>query len=140
LSLCLALLAAAGKKGIHLPLVLDEPFARLDARSTAALAAVLEDFCRLGHQVIVVTGQPAAAERLASVGATFHDMASLQHRVESIPVPSSIEPRQMPATSNAVRAKKRKRPKPTAQRQSAAERHAPHRDDQPSDRDQSDAA
>ncbi|MEX2307592.1 MAG: hypothetical protein WD738_08375 [Pirellulales bacterium] len=76
LSLCLALVSAASRHGIRLPLVLDEPFERLDARSTAALAAVLDDFSRQGHQVVVFTGQQAAANRLTSVGATMQDIAT----------------------------------------------------------------
>ena len=36
---------------------LDEPFERLDARGTAALVAVLDVFCRQGHQVFVFTRQ-----------------------------------------------------------------------------------
>jgi len=80
LSLCLALLLTAGRHGIHLPLVLDEPFERLDARSTAALAAVLADFCRQGHQVLVLTAQRAAARQLQSVGAKLHDLASAKRQ------------------------------------------------------------
>jgi hypothetical protein len=78
LSLCLALLSAAGRQGVCLPLVLDEPFERLDARGTAALAAVLDDFARQGHQVLVFTGQQSAAARLASMGAAMHDLAASQ--------------------------------------------------------------
>jgi uncharacterized protein YhaN len=77
-SLCLALLQAASRKGIWLPLLLDEPFERLDARSVAALSAVLENFCRHGHQVLVFTGQRASAERLASHGAAVHDIVTLR--------------------------------------------------------------
>jgi uncharacterized protein YhaN len=79
LSLCLALLEVASRQGVWLPLVLDEPFERLDARSTAALAAVLDDFGRQGHQVLVFTGGLTAA-RLASVGAAMHDLVALRHR------------------------------------------------------------
>jgi len=76
----LANLAAAAEHGVWLPLVLDDPFLRLDSRGRAVLAAVLDDFCRQGHQVLVLTSQPAAAERLASLGAAVHDIASLQQR------------------------------------------------------------
>ncbi len=80
LSLCLALVSAASRQGIWLPLVLDEPFERLDARATAALAAVLDDFSRQGHQVIVITGQQAATNRLASLGASMHDIVASRRR------------------------------------------------------------
>jgi energy-coupling factor transporter ATP-binding protein EcfA2 len=74
LSLCLALLQAAGRQGLWLPLVLDEPFERLNARGAASLATVLGDFCRQGHQVLVFTSQREATNRLASLGATVHDI------------------------------------------------------------------
>ena len=61
-----------------MPLVLDEPFERLDARATAALVAVLDVFCRQGHQVFVFTRKQDATERLASVGAAVHNIASLR--------------------------------------------------------------
>lgn len=80
LSLCLALHSAAARQGVWLPLVLDDPFARLDASGTAALAAVLDEFSRQGHQVLVFTGQPAAAERLTSLGAPVHDITHLRRR------------------------------------------------------------
>ncbi len=78
ISLCLSLLSAASRKGVWLPLVLDEPFERLDARGTAALVAVLDVFCRHGHQVFVFTRKQDATERLSSVGAAVHRMASLR--------------------------------------------------------------
>jgi hypothetical protein len=80
LSMCLALLHLASRQGIWLPLVLDEPFERLDAASAASLGAVLENFCRHGHQVLVFTGQRAAAERLKAHGATVHDILNLRGR------------------------------------------------------------
>jgi hypothetical protein len=78
LSVCLGLLSAASQRGIWLPLLLEDPFICLDARSTAALAVVLDDFCRRGNQVLVFTSQPAAAERLTSIGAAVHDIETLR--------------------------------------------------------------
>jgi DNA repair exonuclease SbcCD ATPase subunit len=78
LSLCLTLLTAASRQGVWLPLVLDEPFERLDARATAALVAVLDVFSRQGHQVFIFTRKQDATERLASVGAAVQNIASLR--------------------------------------------------------------
>jgi DNA repair exonuclease SbcCD ATPase subunit len=78
LSFVLALVAAIARRGVHLPVVLDDPFVRLDERGTAALAAVLADFSRQGHQLLVFTGQKSAAERLASLGARMHELVSLR--------------------------------------------------------------
>jgi DNA repair exonuclease SbcCD ATPase subunit len=84
LSTCLALVAEASRHGLWLPIVLDEPFEHLDARGTAAVAAVLDDFARQGHQVIVFTCERTAAERLASLGATAHDMLSARESTSGI--------------------------------------------------------
>jgi DNA repair exonuclease SbcCD ATPase subunit len=78
LSMCLALHSAASRQALWLPLVLDEPFERLSARGTAALVAVLDVFCRQGHQVIVFTQKQDATERLVSIGAAVHNIASLR--------------------------------------------------------------
>jgi len=78
LSFCLAYLSLASREDISLPLTLDEPFARLDSRATAALAAVLADFCRAGHQVLVFTAQTESAERLVAVGAQVHDLIRMR--------------------------------------------------------------
>jgi DNA repair exonuclease SbcCD ATPase subunit len=77
LSLCLALASLAAEQGIRLPIVLDEPFERMDLRATTALAAVLVEFGRRGHQLLLFTAQPAAIERFAALGTTRHKMAEL---------------------------------------------------------------
>jgi hypothetical protein len=94
LSLCFTLLSSASRKGIWLPLVLDEPFERLDARATAALVAVLDVFCRQGHQVFVFTRKQDATERLTSVGAAVRNIASLRQWQGDAPatfVPAPVE-------------------------------------------------
>jgi hypothetical protein len=88
LSFCLALLSAAARRGVWLPLVLDDLFLRLDARAIASVAAVLEAFCRQGHQVILFTGQQTAKERLASLGVAVRDIASLRYRDTAVPTPA----------------------------------------------------
>lgn len=78
MSMCLALIAEMSGHGVWLPLVLDEPFTRLDSHEIGSLTAVLDAFSRKGHQVIVFTRQTDAAERLAAVGAETHDMFRLR--------------------------------------------------------------
>jgi recombinational DNA repair ATPase RecF len=80
LSLCLALVSALGRHGARLPLVLDEPFARLDAKSSAALVELLGDFVARGHQVLLFTAQQEAVERFAALGAQVHEMQALRER------------------------------------------------------------
>jgi DNA repair exonuclease SbcCD ATPase subunit len=135
LSLCLSLLKATSRQGIWLPLILDEPFELLDSRGAAALAAVLDDFCRQGHQVLVFTGQRPAVERLASVGSEVHDILSLRQQPET-QLPSSSA-----APSSPVIAKKRKsRSRIANNRKRATEApHHPLNGESP-DADRSDAA
>ena len=78
LSLSLALASICQRRGGRLPLVLDEPFAGLDAADATALAAVLDDVGRRGQQVLVFTGHQAALERLTSLGVTTYLMRQLQ--------------------------------------------------------------
>jgi uncharacterized protein YhaN len=137
IALCLALLQAASRHGIWLPLVLDEPFERLDARGAASLAGVLDRFCRLGHQVIVFTSQREAAERLASCGAVVHDILNLRGKQPRFATSSSTGP-----TANGPTMVVKRRP---AKRRKSVERSAKVRSARPgggekSSSDQSDAA
>jgi hypothetical protein len=126
LSLCFALLTAASRHGIWLPLVLDDPFERLDARATAALAAILESFSRQGHQVLLFTRQKDAADRLAAVGAEMYDMFDVR-RAPIAATPVDIRPvapvsviretptkkRRIDDTTGELRRRKTKRPPAT---------------------------
>lgn len=78
MSLCFALISSLRRHGVRLPVVLDEPFARLDARTAAALVDVLDGLATRGHQVLVFTGRQEAARRFAEIGARVHEMAELQ--------------------------------------------------------------
>jgi uncharacterized protein YhaN len=54
-SLRLALVAAYARRGIHLPMILDDVFVNFDAGRTRTACAVLRDFARQGHQLLVFT-------------------------------------------------------------------------------------
>lgn len=98
LSLCLALHSAAANRGVWLPLILDEPFVRLDGRDLVSVVAVLNEFCRQGHQAIVFTAQQAAAQRLSSLGATVREITTLRHREDFEPADSPL-PNRPPASA-----------------------------------------
>ncbi|MGH7140298.1 MAG: ATP-binding protein, partial [Pirellulales bacterium] len=55
LSLRLALVGLYARRGIELPLVLDDVLVNFDARRARAAAGVLRDFAEAGHQVLVFT-------------------------------------------------------------------------------------
>lgn len=88
LSLCLAYASACGRRGIHLPLVLDEPFAHVAPADVPSLAAVLDDFGRHGQQILMFTGQPAAVERLTALGVAALPVRCLQSSTDEPPMPA----------------------------------------------------
>jgi DNA repair exonuclease SbcCD ATPase subunit len=113
ISLCLALTIGISHRGISLPLLLDEPFLRLDAQSTAALAAVLDDLGRHGQQFIVFTGQREAAKRLEALGASVNGMHDLRRRngeESGAPLNTAVvkPPFEGPADSKTAEAPRRK--------------------------------
>src|SRR5262249_9191642 len=54
-SLRLALVAAYARRGIHLPMILDDVFVNYDAGRTRTACAVLRAFAKQGHQLLVFT-------------------------------------------------------------------------------------
>lgn len=82
-SASLAMASFCGRRGVRMPLVLDEPFAGLDAARAAALAAVLDELGRRGQQVFVFTGDPTAIERFTSLGVAAWSMRHLQRVAEA---------------------------------------------------------
>jgi uncharacterized protein YhaN len=54
-SLRLALVSAYARRGIHLPMILDDVFVNFDAGRTRIACRVLRDFARQGHQLLVFT-------------------------------------------------------------------------------------
>lgn len=55
IALRLALASAYSRRGVNLPLVLDDVLVNFDARRATAAARVLRDFAEMGHQVIMFT-------------------------------------------------------------------------------------
>lgn len=78
LSLTLALVGAFARRGIQLPLILDEPFLRQDSAGSAAMAGVLAEFARSGQQVLVFTEDVDALRRFESLNCQVFDLAELR--------------------------------------------------------------
>lgn len=87
LALTLALTSSLSSRGVDLPLLLDEPFLRQDARSALAMAGVLHEFASHGRQVIVFTADREAARRCQSLGTPVHDLCFVNQ-----PAPPKREP------------------------------------------------
>ncbi len=73
-ALTLALISSYANRGINLPLILDEPFLRLDAAATAVMAGVLEEFARDEHQLLVFTEDFRARRTLESLSCRVFDL------------------------------------------------------------------
>ncbi len=63
LSLCLALVAAYGREGVRLPMVLDDPFTNFAEEDVDAAIRLLRSFADRGRQVFVFTARPHLANR-----------------------------------------------------------------------------
>jgi len=68
-SLRLALVAAFARRGIHLPMILDDVFVNFDAGRTRIAVSVLREFAREGHQLLVFTCHEHVWRMFAEVNA-----------------------------------------------------------------------
>lgn len=87
LALTLALVGSFARRGVHLPLVLDEPFLRQDAAGSAAMAGLLAEFARAGQQILVFTEDTDALRRFESLRSQVFDLARVRHQVPDVPPP-----------------------------------------------------
>lgn len=135
-SLRLALVAAYARRGIHLPMILDDVFVNFDAGRTKMATTILRDFAKQGHQLLFFTchehvwrmfqeirvdarrlpnrygnmeEEEAAEQEVPEVIAEAPPEPELVQVVEPEPVPEVIEP------VVVVEAPKRKRPVPVVE-------------------------
>lgn len=87
-ALTLALASASAARGVHLPLILDEPFLRQDAGAAAIMAGVLEEFGRAGHQLLVLTEDRAARQSFESLNVRLVDLDEARCSLETPPPPT----------------------------------------------------
>jgi uncharacterized protein YhaN len=81
LSLCLAIAAALGRRGTHLPVILHDPLLRHDGPRAEAIATALYEFAAGGHQILLFLGSGAAAQPF---------------RARQVPVRQLPNPREIP--------------------------------------------
>ncbi|QDT72776.1 DUF4332 domain-containing protein [Lacipirellula limnantheis] len=107
LALTLALVSSFAARSIDLPLFLDEPFLRQDARGVAAMAGVLHEFARQGRQLIVLTEDREAARRFESLGDEVRDLDELRRGARAAappsPAPIVVELTPEPAAAATVK-------------------------------------
>ncbi|MEQ8835610.1 MAG: DUF4332 domain-containing protein, partial [Lacipirellulaceae bacterium] len=82
LAITLAMISEHASREFHLPLLLDEPFLRLSDAEAAAMASVLDEFAREGHQVILFTADRSATDRLQSLGVDIRRLGQDTQQVE----------------------------------------------------------
>jgi hypothetical protein len=105
LALVLALASSLAGRGVDLPLVLEEPFARQDAEAAAAMAGTLAEYAREGRQLLIFTSRDEALARFESLGVATRDFGrtilSGEMAAPSPPVAASAEIRVVRETTDA---------------------------------------
>ncbi|MCG8586038.1 MAG: hypothetical protein MI757_15125, partial [Pirellulales bacterium] len=95
LSLRLALVRLYARRGVNLPLVLDDVFVNFDTRRAEAAAKLLTEFASAGHQLLVFTCHEHIAEMFRAVEVTVLELPNrgevATSRVAETIVPTMIE-------------------------------------------------
>ncbi|NIP87118.1 MAG: hypothetical protein GTO03_16765, partial [Planctomycetales bacterium] len=124
LALRMALVTQYAQRGVQLPLVLDDVLVNFDSHRAQAAAAVLLDFARLGHQVLIFTCHEHLLEIFGSLGSDTRRLpgegpppmatpARKSHRRKKKPLPAAV-----PAPAPAVETEPR--PQPSSAKASSA--------------------
>lgn len=102
-SLRLALVAAYARRGIHLPMILDDVFVNYDAGRTRTACSVLRDFARQGHQLMVFTCHEHVWQMFKDINVDCRRIPNRHGEVEELleapqpePIPESL-PEPIPA-------------------------------------------
>ncbi len=97
LSLRLALVAVFARRGIELPLVLDDVLVNFDAERAAAAVQVLQDFASQGHQLLVFTCHEHIARLFKNRGVDVRRLPSDRRSVRDLPfdLEAPLPPRRM---------------------------------------------
>lgn len=95
-SLRLALVAAFARRGIHLPMILDDVFVNFDAGRTKIAAAVLREFAQQGHQLLFITCHEHVWQMFKDLKADArripnrHGEAETEEPIQPEPVPEPV--------------------------------------------------
>jgi hypothetical protein len=91
LSLCLAIVAAFGRRGTHLPLILHDPLLRQDGSHAEAVVSVLNDFAGRGHQVLLLLGSGPAAQLFRARGASVRQLPNPHEILLPAVAPAAVD-------------------------------------------------
>jgi uncharacterized protein YhaN len=89
-SLRLALVAAFARRGIHLPMILDDVFVNFGAGRTKIAVSVLREFAREGHQLLVFTCHEHVWRLFADVKADTRQIPDRYNQNEEVDEPKSL--------------------------------------------------
>lgn len=89
-SLRLALVAAFARRGIHLPMILDDVFVNFDAGRTKIAVSVLREFAREGHQLLVFTCHEHVWRMFADVKADTRRIPDRYNQNEEVVEPEAL--------------------------------------------------
>ena len=97
ISLRLALVESFSRRGVELPLVLDDVLVNFDLPRAQATIEVLREFARAGHQLLVFTCHEHLVEAFRDAEV---EIQTLPERSEPVHVPEIATPFSAPATTN----------------------------------------
>jgi uncharacterized protein YhaN len=120
LSLRLALVDVYARRGVALPLVLDDVLVNFDAQRAKAAAAVLRDFAEAGHQVLVFTCHEHLWKMFRHLKVAAHELPA-NGELEPITV---VYPRQVQSAPAEPAAEEQETDEPEAQEHEKQERRA----------------
>jgi uncharacterized protein YhaN len=95
-SLRLALVAAYARRGIHLPMILDDVFVNFDAGRTRTACAVLRDFAKQGHQLLVFTCHEHVWQMFKDIKVDCRRIPNRHGETEELPATPQPEPQPEP--------------------------------------------
>lgn len=86
LSMCLAVIASYRERGVELPLILNDAFINIDSELDNAMASVISNFARKGHQVILFTRHRHVAQLFEHENARYIELGPVARQVAAEPL------------------------------------------------------
>jgi hypothetical protein len=100
-SLRLALVSAYARRGIHLPMILDDVFVNFDAGRTKTACSVLRDFARQGHQLLVFTCHEHVWRMFQEIKVDCRRIPNRYEQIDEVPEDTTPVPAPEPVMATA---------------------------------------